>query len=90
VNKAPKQGGTFDALRNRDFRWYWVGRVTSLAAFQMEVVAQGWLVYELTGWAVSLGWVSACRSISMLLSSLYGGVISDRVPKRDVLVWTRR
>jgi len=89
VNKLLEQGGTFEALRSRDFRWYWLGRVTSLAAFQMDGVAQGWLVYELTGSAVSLGWVSACRSISMLLFSLYGGVISDRVPKRDVLVWTR-
>jgi len=60
-----------------------------LASFQMDMVAQGWLVYELTGSALALGWVAAGRSIAMLLFSLYGGVISDRVEKRDVLVWTR-
>jgi MFS family permease len=77
------------ALRNRHFRWYWLGRLTSLAAFQMDGVAQGWLVYELTGSALSLGWVSASRSITLLLFSLYGGVLSDRFEKRSILIWVR-
>ena len=79
----------FGALRNRHFRWYWLGRLTSLAAFQMDGVAQGWLVYELTGSALSLGWVSASRSITLLLFSLYGGVLSDRFEKRGILIWVR-
>jgi len=66
-------GSTFDALRTPNFRWYWLGRLTSLASFQMHTVAQGWLVYELTGSALSLSWVSSSRSIAMLLFSLYGG-----------------
>jgi Na+/melibiose symporter-like transporter len=76
-------------LRNRQFFWYWLGRLTSLAAFQMDGVAQGWLVYELTGSALSLGWVSASRSITLLLVSLYGGVLSDRFDKRSILIWIR-
>jgi Na+/melibiose symporter-like transporter len=76
-------------LTNRDFRWYWLGRLTSLAAFQMDGVAQGWLVYELTGSALSLGWVSASRSVTLLLVSLYGGVLSDRFQKRSILIWIR-
>ena len=60
-----------------------------MASFQMHTVAQGWLVYELTGSALSLGWVSSSRSIAMLLFSLYGGVICDRLEKRDILVWVR-
>jgi Na+/melibiose symporter-like transporter len=79
----------FGALRNRQFFWYWLGRLTSLAAFQMDGVAQGWLVYELTGSALSLGWVSASRSITLLLVSLYGGVLSDRFDKRNILIWIR-
>jgi Na+/melibiose symporter-like transporter len=79
----------FGSLRNRQFLWYWLGRLTSLAAFQMDGVAQGWLVYELTGSALSLGWVSASRSITLLLFSLYGGVLSDRFDKRSILIWIR-
>lgn len=80
---------TFAALRNRHFRWLWLGRLASSATFQMGGVAQGWLVYQLTGSALSLGWVSSGWSISTLLLSLYGGVISDRAEKRALLLWAR-
>ena len=86
---APRWTAAFDALRSRPFRWYWVARMSSLAAFQMDAVAQGWLVYELTGSALTLSWVSACRSIAMLLISPYGGLLSDRLERRSIMVWTR-
>lgn len=82
-------GTTFDALRNRGFRWLWLQRLASSATFHMGSVVQGWLVYHLTGSAFALGWVSAGWSISTLLISPYGGVISDRLEKRTVLFWAR-
>lgn len=87
--RAVRFGGTFDALRNRDFRWLWFGRLASSATFEMGSVAQGWLVYALTGSAFALGWVGAGGSISTLVLSLYGGVITDRMEKRTLLLWTR-
>jgi MFS family permease len=87
--RALRLGGTFDALKNRDFRWLWFGRLASSATFEMGSVAQGWLVYALTGSAFALGWVSAGWSVSTLVLSLYGGVITDRVEKRTLLLWTR-
>jgi MFS family permease len=83
------QWTTFDALRDRNFRWLWVGRLASSATFQMGTIAQGWLVYEITGSAFALGWVGAGWSISTLVLSLYGGAVADRVEKRDLLIWTR-
>ncbi|MFH1084519.1 MAG: MFS transporter, partial [Chloroflexota bacterium] len=80
---------TFQSLRNRNFRWLWLGSLASSGTFQLGTVAQGWLVYELTGSAFALGWVGAGWSISSLVLSLYGGAISDRVEKRDLLLWTR-
>jgi MFS family permease len=80
---------TFDALRDRNYRWLWIGSLASSATFQMGTVAQGWLVYELTGSAFALGWVSSGWAISSLILSLYGGAIADRVDKRDLLIWTR-
>jgi hypothetical protein len=35
------------------------GRLASSATFEMSAVAQGWLVYQLTGSAFALGWVGA-------------------------------
>ncbi len=80
---------TFDSLRKRDFRWLWLGRVISSATFSMGTVAQGWLVYELTGSGAALAWVNSGWGISTLCLSLFGGVLSDRVEKRRILLWTR-
>jgi len=85
----PWRWATFDALRDRNFRWLWVGRLASSATFQMGSLAQGWLVYQLTGSAFALGWVGSGWSISTLLLSLYGGAVADRVEKRDLLIWAR-
>ena len=52
-------------------------------------MVQGWLVYQLTGSALALGWVSAARSVARLILSLYGGTLADRLPRRQVLVWAR-
>jgi MFS family permease len=79
----------FDSLQNRHFRWFWVGRLATSATFQMGSVAQGWLVYQLTGSALALGWVGSGWSIANSTLSLYGGVISDRIEKRRLLLWAR-
>lgn len=85
----PWRWRTFDALRDHNFRWLWVGQLAASATFQMGNVAQGWLVYQFTGSAFTLGWVSSGWSISILLLSLYGGAIADRLEKRDLLIWIR-
>jgi len=86
---ARKRLATFDALRDARFRWYWLAMLASSSTMQMASVGQGWLVYELTGSAFALGWVSAGWSISNSILSPWGGVISDRVEKRTLLLWCR-
>lgn len=80
---------TFISLKNRDYRWLWFGRLASSATFEMGSVAQGWLVYQLTGSAMMLSLVGAGWSFSTLFFSLYGGVLCDRLEKRDIIFWTR-
>jgi MFS family permease len=84
-----KRFATFDALQNKEFRWYWLAMLASSSTMQMGSVGQGWLVYELTGSAFALGWVSAGWSISNSILSPWGGVISDRVEKRTLLLLCR-
>ena len=79
----------FDALHNKDYRWLWLARLAASAAYEMSAVAQGWLVFTLTGSALALSWVSTAGSASMFLLSAYGGILCDRMPKRDLLAWTR-
>jgi MFS family permease len=71
------------------FRWLWLANTGFFAAMQMQQVAQGWLVYEMTGDPLSLGGVSAGTGIAMLVCSLFGGVLADRVVKRDLLIVTQ-
>ena len=40
---------TFRALRHRDYRVYWSGFLVSIVGWQMQFVALGWLVIDLTG-----------------------------------------
>lgn len=79
----------FVALRHRNFRLFFWGQLTSLVGTWMEGLAQQWLVYMLTGSALSLGIVSAFQYLPVLLFSLWGGVIVDRVPKRSLIICTQ-
>jgi len=89
VSQTPPRLATFAALQDRRFRWYWIGMLASASAMQMGGVGQGWLVYEMTGSALALGWVSASWSISNSVLSPWAGVLSDRVEKRTLILWMR-
>lgn len=74
------------ALRHRDFRLFWIGQLISQVGTWMQSVAQAWLVLELTQSPLQLGIVSALQFTPVLLLSPVGGVLSDRFPKRRVLL----
>ena len=78
-----------DSLKSRHYRWFWLGRLASSAAMEMGSVGQGWLAYQLTGSALALGWVGAGWSITTSVLSLYGGILSDRMERRRLLMWVR-
>ncbi|MEW5850350.1 MAG: MFS transporter [Myxococcota bacterium] len=74
------------ALRHRDFRLYWFGQATSLVGTMMQRVAVAWQMYELTGSAAAMGLIGACRLVPILVFSLVGGVIADRVDRRRIMM----
>ncbi len=55
----------------------------------IQMVAQGWLVLEITGSAFDVGLVAAASTLPTLFLSLFGGVVVDRYPKRTILFWTQ-
>jgi MFS family permease len=55
----------------------------------MQSVAQGWLVYRLTGSAVLLGLVSFSGQIPVFLLAPLGGALADRRPRRSILIATQ-
>jgi MFS family permease len=82
-------GSTFRAMRVRNYRLFWFGQLVSLSGTWMQRVAQAWLVLQLTDSPFALGTVSALQFTPLLLLSLFGGVVADRVPKRRLLVITQ-
>ncbi len=80
---------TFVALRHRNFRLFWFGQLISLIGTWMQSIGQAWLVLELTHSAWLLGVVGALQFLPVMLLSLFGGVLADRLPKRKVLLFTQ-
>ncbi len=74
------------ALRFRDYRLYWLGYVTEVSGQQMLWVAQGWLIYELSGSAVLLGVAGLARAIPATLLTFLGGALADKVDQRRLLI----
>lgn len=56
-------------------------------AMQMQQLARGFLAFDLTGVAVAVGIVAIGSGIPMLLAS-FGGLVVDRVPKRQLMIVT--
>jgi MFS family permease len=63
----------------------WFGMVLSMGGFQMQMVARGILVYNMTDDAFITGIVGMGFAPSLLIVSLYGGVLSDRVDRRMLI-----
>jgi MFS family permease len=80
---------TFASLRYPNFQKWFVGQVLSLMGTWMQSVAQGWLVYQLTGSKFALGTIAFIGTLPTLFLMLPGGVVADRVPKRKLMVATQ-
>ncbi|ACF45151.1 major facilitator superfamily MFS_1 [Prosthecochloris aestuarii DSM 271] len=79
----------FPAFRSRNFRLYFIGQIVSMIGTWLQMVAQGWLVLEMTGSAFWVGVTAAASSLPTLFLSLFGGVIVDRYDRRTILLWTQ-
>ncbi len=79
----------FAALAVPNFPLYLAGQAVSLTGTWMQVVAQSWLVLQLTGSGVLLGLVAAAQFLPVLLLGPYGGLVADRAGKRRLLLGTQ-
>src|SRR4030042_732620 len=80
---------TFRAFSHRNYLLWFVGQGISLIGTWMQTMAQQVLLYRLTGSAASLGLISFIGLIPIIPLSLWGGSITDRFPKRTILVVTQ-
>ena len=77
------------ALKSRNFRLFWGGQLVSTIGTSLQVVAEGWLIYNITESTFWLGMVGLLALIPVLPISLLGGVLIDRAPRRRLIIATQ-
>jgi MFS family permease len=73
-------------LRERDFALLWTGMTVSLLGDGIFLVAEAWQVYDLDNDPVALSIVGTSWTLGMVAFLLTGGVLTDRVDRRRVLI----
>ena len=62
-------------MRYPSYRAFWLGAAwLLLVAFQILRFGQFWLIYEITGSALSLGYIGLANGLPQILLNLAGGV----------------
>jgi len=83
------ENGNWRSFRHRNFRILFPANALSNIGTWAQRVAQDWLVLELTdNNGFYLGLVTAIQFAPVLLFSLQGGAMADRIDKRKLLIWT--
>lgn len=77
------------ALAHRNYRIYFTGQLVSLIGTWMQQVALIWLTYRITDSTFMLGLVTFAGQVPLLVLSPLGGVLSDRLDRRTLLLWTQ-
>ena len=73
-------------LRIRDFGLLWAGLSVSLVGDGVYFVALAWQVYDLSGSPTALSIVGVAWTVPLALFVLLGGVVTDRVDRRRVMI----
>lgn len=86
---AARASEVLRSLGHRDYRLYFFGQFVSMVGTWMQITAQSWLVYRLTGSGALLGLVAAAGQAPSLALGLVGGAAADRWDRRRLLVVTQ-
>jgi len=81
-----KRRSMWSSLVFRDFRLLWLSNLASNFAMQMQMVARGWLIYDMTSSPMALTWVMLSFMLPSVVFSIAGGVLADRTHKRSVMI----
>jgi MFS family permease len=82
---VPSTAASLPLMRHRSFAFFWAARVAATAAVQMQAVAIGWQVYELTDSAFDLGLVGLVQFVPVVLLAVAIGHVADRYDRRLVV-----
>ncbi|MFM8393512.1 MAG: MFS transporter, partial [Acidobacteriota bacterium] len=76
----------FRAFSYRDFRLLWFGAFTSSSGTWLQETALNWLLLQVTNDPFYLGLNAFLSTAPILLFTLFGGVLADRIDRRRILL----
>jgi MFS family permease len=79
---------TFSSLKNPAFRLYYIGMIGQWSSMNIQIVARSLLIYRISDSGAVLGLASLANALPMIICSLYGGALADRLQKRGILLFS--
>jgi MFS family permease len=79
----------WQVLKQKDFGLFWLSLLFSAVGSQISAVAVAWQVYEITNSPFQLGLTGLFRALPVMILSLPGGVLADRMDRRKLLIITQ-
>ena len=76
---------TFASFKNPVYRLYYLSMVGHWSSMNMQMLARNLLIYRITGSGAILGILALAHAVPMILVTLPGGVLADRVQKKTVI-----
>jgi len=92
VQKKTTLARVFQAFTYREFRLLWFGAFTSSSGTWLQEAALTWIIYQLTHKPRYSGFLAFAGTAPVLLFTLFGGVLADRIDRRRILLasqWTQ-
>lgn len=77
---------TFASLSIPEYNLYFWGMLAFFSGMNMMIVLRGYLVYDITGSPKALAAIMLSVSLPMLIMAPIGGVITDRVDRRSLML----
>ncbi len=85
----PSMRRALEVFQYRHYRILWASSTVSFVGMQMQQVARALLAWQLTGSFAVLGAIALSFGLPMLLFSLIGGSLADRLEKRNLILMTQ-
>jgi MFS family permease len=75
-------------FQHRPYLIYWLARSLTSFAVQVQVVALGWQIYDITRNPLDLGLIGLSQFAPALVLVLVTGAVADRLPRRAIMIAT--
>ena len=85
----PPKVTPWQVLAQRDFGLFWASLLFSAVGSQISTIAIAWQVYEITDSPFQLGLTGLFRALPVMVLSIPGGVVADRMDRRRLLIITQ-